>query len=95
MALLATPLLITVFANALHAIFIYRVLRLLVVLPIIYFVTGFCLNIVLNAVSGVLMPDSIYPFLKYFYIDKAITMFLSFLQVKSYMKLLDLYIKAI
>jgi len=85
----------TILAWFIGSNFAGRVLRATILLPIIFVVTNFILTTVTNLVSGIIIPESIPPYLRYFWIDKCFSMFFSFLQMKWYLKLLNLYLKAV
>jgi hypothetical protein len=72
-----------------------KILKITVAIPVLYFITNFIQNEILSMISGVVLPTSILQIMKYFYIDKAISIFLSFVQLKSYMKFLKVWLKVI
>jgi hypothetical protein len=72
-----------------------KILKITVAIPVLYFITNFIQNEILSMISGVVLPTSILQIMKYFYMDKAISIFLSFVQLKSYMKFLKVWLKTI
>lgn len=86
---------IAFFANIFTTIMASKILKITVAIPVLYFITNFIQNEILSMISGVVLPTSILQIMKYFYMDKAISIFLSFVQLKSYMKFLKVWLKTI
>jgi hypothetical protein len=86
---------ISFFANIFTTIMASKMLKITIAIPVIYFITNFIQNEILSMLSGIIIPSTALQIMKYFYFDKAISIFLSFVQLKSYMKFLKLWLKVI
>lgn len=89
------PTLILFFAGVLKAMLMYRLAKLFVVLPILYFVSSYILEVVVSIASDIVLPSELYGYLKYFYIDECISIWLAFLNLRGIVWITNLYIKAI
>lgn len=87
--------LLTLLTGLVRGMLAYKLVKILIVFPIVFAFTQFIQEQIVSIVSGIVIPSDLYPFLMYFYIDKAIAIFLSFFQMRGYLKMLDLYLKTI
>jgi hypothetical protein len=86
---------IAFFANIFTTIMASKILKISIAIPILYFITNFIQNEILSMISGVIIPTTVLQIMKYFYFDKAISIFLSFVQLKSYMKFFKVWLKIV
>jgi len=75
--------------------FLASIIRIGILFPFVYLITDSILSFVLSSVGSVVISSDILPYLRYFYVDTALSYFFTFLQLKIYLYYLLLWLRVV